>query len=165
MTHKPGAPRERATARSAEEALHRARDHARTALAEALAAARCVLDAAALATAGHPAAEHDTLARIDAWLEQAAAGLGGDAGSRWLGGVSEALDAEIARWEERSREDPEARAVLRAFLGVREVLWEFGLRSPRTGDGANEPEQESAPRRRVRRSRGDRPLERVPIEG
>jgi hypothetical protein len=49
--------------------------------------------------------------------------------------VAAALDAEIARWEASSRDDPEARAVLRAFLGVREILWEVGLR-PLTRDGA-----------------------------
>ena len=39
------------------------------------------------------------------------------------------------RWEERARDDSDARSVLRAYLGMREILWELGVRSskPRTG--------------------------------
>jgi hypothetical protein len=43
-----------------------------------------------------------------------------------------ALNGEIRRWEQRSRKDADARPVLRAFLGLRELLWELGLRE----DGA-----------------------------
>jgi hypothetical protein len=43
--------------------------------------------------------------------------------------IAEALDAEIARWEERAKHDADARSVLRAFLGLREVLWELGVRA------------------------------------
>lgn len=49
-----------------------------------------------------------------------------------------ALEAEILRWETRSKTDPDARPVLRAFLGLREILWEFGVRAP--GDSEPTPE-------------------------
>ena len=42
-----------------------------------------------------------------------------------LGAILEALGNEITRWEKRAQDDPEARVVLRAFLGMREILWEF----------------------------------------
>ena len=43
--------------------------------------------------------------------------------------ILDALETEIARWESLSRQDEEARSVLRAFLGLREFLWEMGIRS------------------------------------
>jgi hypothetical protein len=143
----------------AREALARAGEHARAALAEAAAASRCLLDAASLATTGVPADAHDALRRAAGWLDRAAAaGAGG--GPPWLRAVSEALDAEIARWEARSHVDPEARAVLRAFLGVREVLWEFGLRPERP-----EPTERPAPPRAPAPPAGASRLQRIRVEG
>ena len=49
-----------------------------------------------------------------------------------------AIDAEINRWEQRSRTDPDARLVLRAFLGMRGLLWEVEIRSDDAG-GPPEP--------------------------
>ena len=44
------------------------------------------------------------------------------------GPLHRALQVEIDRWEKRSAEDDSARPVLRAFLGLRELLWELGIR-------------------------------------
>ena len=68
------------------------------------------------------------------------------------------LDAEIARWENCSKDNADARAVLRAYLGVREVLWELGLRRPERSD---EPGAASGPPRKPRRRR----VQRVRIDG
>ena len=155
---------------SVEEALSRARAHGGAALAEATAALRCLIDAASLAASGTPAEAHAGLRRAAGWLERAEAAARAGAArepQRWLENVADALDAEIARWESRSREDPEARAVLRAFLSVREMLWEVGLRPARRGrgDGATGTTDASAGPRRppLRRARGAR-VERVPIQ-
>jgi len=161
--------------RNAQEALDRARRHGWAALVEATAALRALADAASLAATGAPSDAHEPLARALRWLdavsEQAREGSGRPGGA-WVDAVADALDDEIERWETRSRHDPEARAILRAFLGVREILWEFGLR-PRA----------AAPPERAREERGDRVsasperpraarsvppalrLERVPVEG
>ncbi len=140
---------------SAEEALAAAWSHARRSLAEALRAARCLLDAAALAAGSGPG-ESRLAGLLDAAAEAVERGDGGGH-ARVLESVAEALDAEITRWERRAEQDPEARAVLRAFLGLRELLWEFGVR----------------PRRRAARRRGHTPsrgeagggVQRVPVEG
>jgi hypothetical protein len=115
---------------SVAEALERARRHARAALAEALAAARALLDAAALGVGGVRAEDHGVLSLAATALDRAAEGLGGhgDDGRALATALATALDAEIARWELRAGDDPEARAVLRAFLGLRELLWELGFR-------------------------------------
>jgi hypothetical protein len=137
---------------TAGEALARAREHGRAAVAEALAALRALLDAAALAGTGVPAADHRGLAAAARWLD----GLDARAGSpSLLVSVAEALDAEIARWEERAQDDPDARAVLRAFLGLRELLWEFGLRPPaRARPRRREAEPAARPRAARARSEG-----------
>ena len=167
----------RATPRTVEEALTRARKHARTALAEAVLAARCVLDATSVGATGVPAEAHEPLRRAAQWLDRAAQAASGgvDAeAARWLANVTEALDAEIARWEARSRVDPDARAVLRAFLSVRELLWEFGLRrgSEDAQRDAAAPTAPPRPRaataaaaRRPQRRASTARLERVPVDG
>jgi hypothetical protein len=161
---KPGG--RRGTPRDAEQALREASDHARAAAAETVLAARCLLDAASLAATGVPVEAHAALRGAVGWLERAARAAADprpDA-ARWLTGVVDALDAEISRWEARAGRDPEARAVLRAFLGVREVLWEFGLRRGAAPEAAHPPEarpRRAAPRP-VRRSDG---VQRVPVEG
>jgi len=140
---------------SAREALERARRHASNALSEALAALHALIDAASLAANGTPADAHPVLrmlARsIDELAEQLASGSS-VVSPVVIDAVLDALDAEIARWETRSEGDAEARPVLRAFLGVREILWEVGLRRERS-----EPEaSEGAPRRRRQGSDGRR---------
>ncbi len=142
---------------SVEEALARARRHARAAAGEGLEAVRALLDAAALATPGVPAGAQRLLSLASDALEELAATLGAEdrAAQASLGrALNEALDAEIARWEARARDDTEARAVLRAFLGLRELLWELGVR-PESG----------ARGRGATRARARRKVERVPVQG
>ena len=157
---------------TAAEALERARAHARSAAGEALASLHALLDAASLAASGRPSEFHGLLGPLAKLLEGLAERLGHDGepvGAPILEAITEALDAEIARWEDRALEDPEARAVLRAFLGLREVLWEFGVRrgGQNGGDRGDEAEPSAAgprTRRPVRHSRPPR-VQRVPVEG
>jgi hypothetical protein len=128
---------------------------------------RALLDAASLAASGAPAASHAGAATLTRTLERWSSQLSGDgdAGSL-LASLADALDAEIARWQERARgEDPEARAVLRAFLGVRELLWELGVRSRERPAPA--PVRRRGERGQVGGSapRGRQRVQRVPVEG
>jgi hypothetical protein len=128
-------------ARSVEEALQQALAHTRAAACEGLLAARCLLDAASLALYGEPAARTGdgagearlALAAMARGLDELATLARGQTAASVPDGVMQALlgalDAEIGRWEQRSREDRDARGVLRAFLGLREILWEFGVRA------------------------------------
>jgi hypothetical protein len=163
--------------RNVEEALDRARRHGLAALAEGSEALRALIDAASLAATGASSEAHGAVAPALAWLhdlaERARAGAGRP-GAVWTDAVAEALDDEIERWEERGRRDPEARAVLRAFLGVRELLWEFGLRPAQADTREPSPRQREPLRstgpaepERARAARSAKParLERVPIEG
>ncbi len=173
----PSPPPERESAfrsapTDAAEALARARQHARSAASEAVAAVHALLDAAALATSGLPSEANGLLAPLARVLEQVSAGLAPDSdavSAPLLSALAEALDAEIARWELRARDDAEARAVLRAFLGVRELLWELGLRRREPAAGAPDaapraPAPGAAPRapRAVRRRAR---VQRVPVQG
>jgi len=150
---------------SALEALERARQHGRKALAEAMCAVRALVDAASLATSGVPAEDHRGLALLARALDDAARGFGEGEGASLLSAVADALDAEIARWEERAAQDPDARAVLRAYLGVRELLWDLGVRRPAAGkDAAEKPKRgRAAPRASALRRRTA--IQRVPLEG
>jgi hypothetical protein len=154
------------------EALARARQHARSAASESVLAVHALLDAAALAASGLPSDASRLLAPLAQLLESLAQGLAPDAdavSAPLLEALAEALDAEIARWEARARDDAEARAVLRAFLGVRELLWELGLRrrerapdAPGGAPGCPGPvEGPHAPRPVRRRPR----VQRVPVQG
>jgi len=150
---------------SALEALERARQHGRAAAAEALCALHALVDAASLATTGTPAEAHRGLALVARSLDDVASAFGEGEGASLLGAVADALDAEIDRWEERAAQDPDARAVLRAYLGVRELLWELGVRRPAAEEtGTREPNgarpaarSEAKPRRSA--------IQRVPLEG
>ena len=101
---------------------------------------------------GAPSDAHASLARRARVLDEIAEQIAGRRRTSrerpLLDALADALDAEIARWETRGRDDPEARAVLRAFLGVREMLWEFGLRPSRPSERAEprEPSRRAAPR-------------------
>jgi len=154
------AGRREPTPSSVEEALAQAASHGRAAAAEALCAARALVHAAALAATGRPVAGDGGLGLVMRTLDELAASLAAGVegpGAGLLRAVSDALDAEIARWEARARTDPDARAVLRAYLGLREILWEVGVRSERekgrTGGGGG-------PRRRRPGAR----VQRVPID-
>ena len=150
-----------------EAALARAAEHGRRAASEALLAARALLDAVSLGLHGASADERRILGLAARALDDLADGLaGGGARPGLLAAVAEALDSEIARWEARARQDDQARAVLRAYLGLREILWELGVRPPDRGgsepSGTSRPAGGHRPQRRGR-SRGDR-VQRVPVE-
>lgn len=167
---RPGAPR--GGPADVAEALARARQHARGAASEAVSTVHALLDAAALATSGLPSDASRLLAPLAQVLEGLARALAPDSdavSAPLLTALADALDAEIARWEARARDDAEARAVLRAFLGVRELLWELGLRrrertQPAPGDtpGSSGPvDGPNTPRPVRRRPR----VQRIPVQG
>ena len=147
---------------SVEEALGQALRHGRNALAEGLLAGRALLDAASLAVSGRPASASPGRAP-ETEAARALSGLAGtlgslaerlradspDASRHLIEALLEALDSEIGRWESNARNDPDARAVLRAFLGLRELLWELGMRpAPRD---ESEPKPAPKPQRRARK--------------
>jgi len=161
-----------AESKSVAEALDRARHHTRQALAETVAAARALLDAASLGLSGEPTSAHRTLADLARVLDQMSAALSGEDGSFGSGAlqvVLDALDGEIERWEKRSRDDQDARAVLRAFLGLREILWELGLRPQLRPDpgpnAASAPAAQATSRAPARNRRSASRVQRVTIEG
>jgi hypothetical protein len=131
---------------------------------------QALLDAASLAVSGAPSEAHRLLGPLAGILERLATELNADVGrdaAALLDAISQALDSEIVRWEERAGNDVEARAVLRAFIGLRELLWEFGVRHESEGD-----EGDSTPRRAPRkagraspRGRKKSRVQRVPVEG
>jgi len=130
-------------------ALSRARSHGQAAITEALAATLALLDAASLASSGEPAHANAIFAPAARALDNLRSQITDPDREpvQLLQSVVSALDAEIARWEDRARDDADARSVLRAFLGVRELLWEFGIRSadPSSARPPKQPKQ-SAPR-------------------
>jgi len=151
-----------------EAALARAATHGRRAASEALLAARALLDALSLALHGASADERRILGLAARTLDDLADALaGGDARPGVLAAVAEALDAEIARWEARARHDADARAVLRAYLGLREILWELGVRPAGSAPApeADEAGRAQPGRRPQRRDRGRGRVQRVPVEG
>ena len=131
---------------------------------------RALLDAASLLASGEPSQAHRLLGPLAGLLEDLSARL--DRGAEAtpapiLAAITEALDVEIARWEQRAGDDPGARAVLRAFLGLRELLWEFGVgRRPAEERPRETPDPPRAASRTTRSSqprRGSR-VQRVPVE-
>lgn len=117
---------------SVEQALARSLRHARNSGAEALLAARALMDALSILLANEPVARHaqqgSPIAGVASAIENWAHALRGpdsDPASAGLRAVFGALDDEIARWEERAVNDAHAQAVLAAFLGMREILREF----------------------------------------
>jgi hypothetical protein len=156
---------------SATEALARAGAHTHAAIAEALAAVCALLDASSLAVNGEASASNALLGPIARILEGLRAEFDENAktgeAAALLRSIAEALDAEIARWETRAETDSEARAVLRAFLGLRELLWEFGIR--RKSDASEGEEASTRAARKKGRSTSARRkqprVQRVTIEG
>jgi hypothetical protein len=171
--------------KSVEEALSQARRHARAAAVEATAAVRALLDAAALGSTGRLSEDVRGLQAVGAvlddvhgWLER------GEGNTAVVVALAEALEAEIRRWEARSADDSEARAVLRAFLGLRELLWELGVRArsaepaapepapQRAAEGApapvppeSEPARDRAESRKPRQAARTARVHRIPVEG
>jgi len=160
-----------------DEALRRSAQHARNAIAEALLAGHALLDAVALATTGRAASARTdeprahigqaglaSLAERIRLLAHSVRGKETDLPEDWTHAILEALDQEIRRWEERSRGDADARAVLRAFIGLRELLWEFGLREGQTTgshESRPEPDRSESNRGTGRTAR----VQRVKVEG
>ncbi|MEE3329253.1 MAG: hypothetical protein VX246_00170 [Myxococcota bacterium] len=131
---------------SVEEALHSAARHARNAIAELVAATRSLLDAVSLVASADATRPSPTLASLARLLDELEAHIAAptrdsSAAEPLLIALSEALDVEISRWEKRAERDSDARAVLRAFLGLRELLWELGVRpaAPEEADAAADP--------------------------
>lgn len=138
------------------QALGRAQLHTQRALSEGVAAARALLDVASLGVSGEPADSHRPLAEIAQMLDQLADTLAGDpdmTGRGPLSAVLESLEIQITRWESRSRDDPDARAVLRLLLGMREVFWELGLRPSSAPHAPMRDTGRTRPRPAGRRSR------------
>ena len=160
-----------ASPESVEEAFSRARDHGRVAVAESVAALQALLDAAALVLSGRAAEGDAILGPLSRSLDDLRTLITpGDSeiGASLLDALFEALDAEIARWELRSHEDPDARSVLRAFLGVREILWEISSRGGEPAAPSDEEEREAAqgePPAAPARSRRSSRVRRVRVEG
>jgi hypothetical protein len=154
-----------------EEALSRARYHGRLAAAESVAALQALLDSAALGLSGRAAERDAILGPLSRSMEELRALIAPDDsrfGSSLLSALFDALDAEIARWELRSREDPNARSVLRAFLGVREILWEISARGRAPEASAEEGATaggETEPSAGPVRSRRSTRVQRVRVEG
>ena len=150
------------------DALARARKHLQRATLEGLQAVQALLDAAGRAS-GLSGAEAGQLAgEISSVLERLLAGLRANGRFELPRAVAEpietALAREIERWEARSKSDPDARPVLRAFLGLRELLWEFGLR-PGGDAPANASVEKSAPPAPSPPSRDRTRVQRFDVEG
>ena len=147
------------------EALERARKHGRRAAGEAAAAFRALLDAASLELRGTPSDAQPLLRWIAKALDEVALILGDENHSQaLLETIADALDAEIERWEERAASDPQARSVLRAFLGLREILWEMGIRRGEKGQ-QQPPRTRPSPPPSQRKRRPPPPVQRIPLEG
>lgn len=151
------------------EALNRARRHGRTAAVEGMAMLQALIEATALITGGRSSEASRLLGPLAKLLE----GLGeelalGAAGrsSEVLAAFAAAIDSEIAHWEKRAHDDTEARTVLRAFLGLREVLWEFGVKRESAGAGTKAKKQRSPSRRpRANAAQSGPRVQRVPVQG
>lgn len=164
MSDGPRTAGSRTPPESAEQALAQAREHADAAAREALAALAALIDAVALASTGELSQTHRLLSPLAGLIERLQNARGDGASATMLEAIADSLDAEIARWEERASDDTEARSVLRAFLGVRELLWEFGVRRP-TDEGVAERRGAPSSKRRRPRKSGRKPVHHVPVEG
>lgn len=115
-----------------EAAFVRARGHLRRSTLEGLEAARALIQAAILSSGVTSASRDSIVGGLQRGLEELIAGFRENATFVFPSALgeplAEALETEINRWEKRSQTDPDARPVLRAFLGLRELLWELGLR-------------------------------------
>ncbi len=134
------------------DAVARAGEHARRAAAELTRAASALLDAFALAASERPARRDPIFAPLAGLLADLERLLApDDGGEDLIAQVVSALGEEIERWEERAGEDAEARAVLRMLLGLRELLWEAGVRGPQrpTRRRPAQPERPAARRARA----------------
>src|SRR5262249_5399647 len=127
---------------------------------------RALLDAASLAASGAPAAANPLFASADRWIARASRGWSQGAGlaDGLAAEIADALEQEITRWEQRAKIDDDARPVLRAFLGLREVVWELGGRAPRAR-AARAREAGARRGREAGRAPGPRRVQRVAVQG
>ncbi len=139
-----------------DQAIARARVHVGNAARESVAAIAAILEAGGRASGLDPEQTERLAAEVARRFEAQVGRLreGALFPSSLGKPLEEALAREIERWEKRSQRDPDARAVLRAFLGLRELLFELGLtRDPEPPDPA--PDRPSPDpvrgRRRVQR--------------
>ena len=115
---------------SVEEALAQSRQHARLALSEVLRSISCLIDAAALALGAgqNPILDSGWTSLVSAIDEVARKLAGVQENEPQAEGVPEilaALEQEISRWEDRAAHDEHAQAVLIAFVGLREMVWQM----------------------------------------
>ena len=115
---------------SVEESLAQSRQHARLALSEVLRSISCLIDAAALALGAgqNPILDSGWTSLVSAIDEVARKLAGVQESEPQAEGVSEilaALEQEISRWEDRAAHDEHAQAVLIAFVGLREMVWQM----------------------------------------
>jgi len=115
------------------EALERAQTHFKNATREGLEVVRALLEAAQRASEGSDARASSLTGELKRSFDEWAASLDPERLTKIPRSLAEplakALDAEIGRWERLSKTDETARPVLRAFLGLRELLWELRTRT------------------------------------
>lgn len=141
-----------------DEALERARSHFLRAALEGIEATRALAEAAARSSGLAEGGGDSILENLQRTLENLRKVIRENASvifpSRLTEPLADALEIEIERWERRSRTDEDARSVLRAFLGLRELLWDLGMRregAPMKAQPAPEPRPASPRRERVQR--------------
>ena len=115
-----------------QEAIDRARTHLRRAARESIEASLALIEAAQLAGGleERSALVGNLTKALDDWIEALDQERAIRMPTAFIEPLEQALNAEIERWEKRSATDDSARPVLRAFLGLRELLWELGMRHP-----------------------------------
>ncbi len=139
-----------------DQAIARARVHVGNAARESVAAIAAILEAGGRASGLDPEQTERLAAEVARRFEAQVGRLreGALFPSSLAGPLEEAMAREIERWEKRSQRDPDARAVLRAFLGLRELLFELGVardRSPRSSEHTPPPSDPASRRPRVQR--------------
>ena len=136
-----------------DQAIARARVHVGNAARESVAAIAAILEAGGRASGLDPEQTERLAAEVARRFEAQVGRLreGAIFPSGLAKPLEEALAREIERWEQRSERDPDARAVLRAFLGLRELLWELGLRADSPGAPEEPTAQRPKPAQRGRR--------------
>ncbi|MEE3326049.1 MAG: hypothetical protein VX252_01805 [Myxococcota bacterium] len=147
----------RVRAQSVEEALAQSRKHARMALSEVLRSISYLIDAAALGLGAgqNPILDSGWTSLVGAIDETARKLAGVQIHSTQEDRVAEilaALELEISRWEDRAHRDTHAQAVLLAFTGLREMIWEI-----RGAPGS--PPREAGPLKADSRSRTRKPTQ------
>lgn len=142
-----------------DEAIGRAREHLVRAVVEAVEAARALLEAIAAASGADASATGALLGdlrnALDRLIERLRSEGRLELPAALIAGIERTLAREIERWEALSKRDADARPVLRALLGLRELLWELGIRSPDPKPPETPEPTAPAPPRRPRVQRFD----------